>query len=81
MTGRQTTPCTHPLPDLGRFEQDVCHACGTHVAPGREPSAQFPALAGEGWWPCCDHCGCGTPEGAWHERTGHDDTCKEGCND
>lgn len=32
--GREATPCTHPLPDLGRFEQDVCHACGEDVSEG-----------------------------------------------
>lgn len=32
-------------------------------------------------FPCCDHCGCGTPDSVWPERTGHDDTCLNGCND
>lgn len=32
-------------------------------------------------FPCCGHCLCGTPEGVWPERTGHDDTCRFGCND
>jgi len=35
----------------------------------------------EGWFPCCDHCLCGTPDGVWLTRTGHDDTCAYGCND
>lgn len=32
-------------------------------------------------FPCCGHCGCGTPSGVWTKRNGHDDTCAEGCND
>jgi hypothetical protein len=32
-------------------------------------------------WPCCEHCGCGTPEGLWPTREGHDDLCAQGCND
>lgn len=32
-------------------------------------------------FPCCDHCGCGTEGGVWPDRTGHDDTCRHGCND
>jgi len=28
------------------------------------------------WWDCCPHCGCNEDD-----RTGHDDTCRYGCND
>ena len=30
---------------------------------------------------CCDHCGCGEPDGYWETRDGHDDICIHGCND
>ena len=28
---------------------------------------------------CCEHCGCGTPDGIWETRDGHDDRCFAGC--
>lgn len=50
---------------------DICTVCGL-----------FLERHSEGWpFPCCDHCGCGTPGSEWEQRTGHDDPCHEGCND
>lgn len=34
--GPESAECKHSLPDLGRFEIDVCHACGEHVPPPEE---------------------------------------------
>lgn len=36
----ESAECKHPLPDLGRFEQDVCHACGQYVPPSGSSEEQ-----------------------------------------
>lgn len=59
------------------FDADLLNAVEAKLAILTDSNSGHRAAAiRDGWWTCCDHCGC-----VGNDRIGHDDTCAAGCND